>query len=89
MGKGYRTIQEYYFSVRPEGQILALTLENLKQALPNNHKFHDSLDATVALSFWNYGIARGISWDSAYWRQPIEATRQQDRDMPYSRGPAQ
>ena len=45
-GKGYRTIQEYYFSVGPEGQILALTLENLKQALPNNHKFHDSLDAT-------------------------------------------
>jgi len=45
-GKGYRTIQEYYFSVGPEGQILALTLENLKQALPNNHRFHDSLDAT-------------------------------------------
>jgi len=45
-GKGYRTIQEYYFSVGPEGHILALTLENLKQALPNNHRFHDSLDAT-------------------------------------------
>jgi hypothetical protein len=23
-----------------------LTLENLKQAFPDNHKFHDSLDAT-------------------------------------------
>ena len=45
-GKGYQFIREYYFSVGPEGQILALTLENLKQALPNNHKFHDSLDAT-------------------------------------------
>src|SRR6516162_9457315 len=45
-GKGYRTIQEYYFSVGPEGEVLPLTLENLKQALPNNHRFHDSLDAT-------------------------------------------
>src|SRR5215831_11626557 len=36
-GKGYRTIQEYYFSVGPEGEVLRLTLENLKQALPNNH----------------------------------------------------
>ena len=45
-GKGYRTIQEYYFSVGPDGDVLPLTLENLKQALPNNHRFHDSLDAT-------------------------------------------
>ena len=56
-GKGYRTIQEYYFSVGPEGYILALTLENLKQALPNNHRFHDSLDATFGPGRepWEYG----------------------------------
>ena len=56
-GKGYRTIQEYYFSVGPEGHILALTLENLKQALPNNHRFHDSLDATFGPGRepWEYG----------------------------------
>ena len=45
-GKGYQFIREYYFSVGPQGQILTLTLENLKQALPDNHTFHDSLDAT-------------------------------------------
>jgi len=45
-GKGYQFIREYYFSVGPEGQILTLTLENLKQALPDNHRFRDSLDAT-------------------------------------------
>jgi len=25
-----------------------LTLENLKQAFPDNHRFHDALDATFA-----------------------------------------
>jgi hypothetical protein len=45
-GKGFHTNLEYYFSAGPEGQILALTLENLKQAFPDNHRFHDSLDAT-------------------------------------------
>jgi hypothetical protein len=45
-GKTFNTRREYYFSVGPEGQILALTLNNLKQAFPDNHKFHDSLDMT-------------------------------------------
>jgi hypothetical protein len=45
-GKGFHTDLEYYFSAGPEGRILALTLENLKQAFPDNHRFHDSLDAT-------------------------------------------
>ena len=37
---------KYFFSAGLEGQIEALTLENLKKAVPDNHKFHDSLDAT-------------------------------------------
>ncbi len=37
---------EYYFSLGPEGSIEALTLNNLKQAVPDNHRFHDSLDMT-------------------------------------------
>jgi hypothetical protein len=45
-GKGFHTDIEYYFSVGAEGPILALTLENLKQAVPENHRFHDSLEAT-------------------------------------------
>lgn len=45
-GKGTHTIQEYFFSAGPDGPVLALTLENLKQAFPDNHKFHDGLDAT-------------------------------------------
>jgi hypothetical protein len=34
----------YFFSVGPTGDILPLTLLNLKNAFPENHKFHDSLD---------------------------------------------
>jgi hypothetical protein len=35
---------EYHFSVGPEGALRLLTLDNLKHAFPNNHKFHDGLD---------------------------------------------
>jgi hypothetical protein len=45
-GKGSHSVRKYYFSAGPDGQILALTLENLKQAFPDNHRFHDSLDVT-------------------------------------------
>lgn len=45
-GKGSHGVREYYFSTGPDGKILALTLENLKQGFPDNHRFHDSLDAT-------------------------------------------
>jgi len=47
-GKTFNTRRDYYFSVGPEGKIMALTLDNLKQALPDNHRFHDSLDMTFA-----------------------------------------
>lgn len=43
-GKGVpQTITEYYFSVGADGSIRPLTMENLKQAFPDNHKFHDLL----------------------------------------------
>ena len=45
-GRTTSSRREYYFSVGPEGKILALTLENLKQAVPDNHRFHDNLDMT-------------------------------------------
>lgn len=45
-GRTYRTVHEYYFSVGANGPIEALTLENLKHAFPDNHRFHDWLDAT-------------------------------------------
>lgn len=35
---------EYYFSIGPEGKIQPLSLDNLKSAFPDNHKFHDLLD---------------------------------------------
>ena len=35
----------YYFSTSPEAIPQLLTKENLKLAFPNNHKFHDELDA--------------------------------------------
>jgi hypothetical protein len=34
----------YFFSVGPIGDILPLTIANLKKAFPDNHAFHDSLD---------------------------------------------
>ncbi len=45
-GRTRRTVLEYYFSVGATGEIQALTLENLKRAFPDNHLFHDSIDAT-------------------------------------------
>ena len=34
----------YFFSVGPRGEILPLTILNLKKAFPENHAFHDFLD---------------------------------------------
>ena len=34
----------YFFSVGPNGDMLPLTIVNLKKAFPDNHTFHDSLD---------------------------------------------
>jgi len=36
----------YFFSVGPKGDVLPLTILNLKKAFPNNHTFHDLLDMT-------------------------------------------
>jgi hypothetical protein len=46
-GRGIHTVRGYFFSAGPDGPVLALTLENLKQAFPDNRRFHDVLDATV------------------------------------------
>ena len=45
--KDMRTVPEYHFSVGPTGAVMLLTINNLKRALPDNHKFHDSLDQMV------------------------------------------
>jgi hypothetical protein len=44
VGKSRHIVNVYYFSVGPTGRVLELTLQNLKEALPENHAFHDSLD---------------------------------------------
>ncbi len=44
-GRGIHTIRGYFFSAGPDGPVLALTLENLKKAFPDNQRFHDALDA--------------------------------------------
>lgn len=38
--RGFR----YFFSVGAGGQVVPLTVENLKRAFPDNHAFHDALD---------------------------------------------
>jgi hypothetical protein len=40
---------EYFFSVLPDGVLQALTIENLKNAFPDNHNFHYSIDANFKL----------------------------------------
>lgn len=40
--RGYR----YFFSVAAGGDVMPLTIDNLKRAFPNNHAFHDALDVT-------------------------------------------
>jgi hypothetical protein len=53
-GKGMpHLIRSYFFSVGAVGPILSLTLQHLKQALPDNHRFHDLLDA-------NFGAGQKI-----------------------------
>lgn len=44
-GKNIKTITEYYFSKDSNGDLVKLSLINLKKAFPENHKFHDLLDA--------------------------------------------
>jgi hypothetical protein len=46
-GRGIHTIRGYFFSAGPDGSVLALKLEILKQAFPDNRRFQDALDATV------------------------------------------
>ncbi len=44
-GKRSRIEKRYYFSATGNGELVELTLANLKQAFPLNQKFHDILDA--------------------------------------------
>lgn len=37
---------DYFFSVGADGPVLRLTRQNLKEAFPDNHRFHDALDQT-------------------------------------------
>lgn len=43
-GKVHTQKTNYYFSKLPDGNIMDLTLFNLKRAYPENHKFQDLLD---------------------------------------------
>lgn len=44
-GKGGSTLKTtFYFSKDAQGQILELTIYNMKAAFPDNHKFHDLID---------------------------------------------
>jgi len=43
--KNQQAVTHYYFSLTASGRVQKLTLTNLKSTVPNNHKFHDALDA--------------------------------------------
>jgi hypothetical protein len=38
------TDKAYFFSVGPDGEVIPLSIVNLKKAFPDNHRFHDALD---------------------------------------------
>jgi len=44
-GKTFVASSSFYFSVGASGPIQRLTLDNVKRAFPENHAFHDKLDA--------------------------------------------
>ena len=44
-GRGRHTVRVYFFSEGADGPVLALTSADLKKAFPDNHKFHEALDA--------------------------------------------
>jgi len=44
-GKGIRKERKYFFSTYGKGEILPLTIDNLKKSFPDNHLFHVLLDA--------------------------------------------
>ncbi len=52
-GRVRSKVMDYFFSVGQDGPILLVTLENLKHAFPDNHRFHDLLDA-------NFGRGQNI-----------------------------
>ncbi len=39
-----KQVTKYFFSKTGDSDVLALTIENLKQAFPENHKMHDNID---------------------------------------------
>lgn len=44
LGKGIKRERKYYYSVTGKGEILALTILNLKRSFPDKHQFHNFLD---------------------------------------------
>lgn len=61
--KGTPAQTYYFFSISAEGEVFDLSLFNLKKAVPDNHKFHDLLDA----EFGNGGdLARYDSFHKVY-----------------------
>lgn len=45
--KTFFTEKKYYFSAKGDGKLIELSKENLRNAFPENHKFHDMLDAQI------------------------------------------
>ena len=43
--KGFKLEKQYYFSTKGDGKLIELTINNIKQSFPDNHKLHDMMDA--------------------------------------------
>ena len=44
-GKGVKKERKYFYSTSGNGEIIPLTINNLKRSFPDKHLFHDFLDA--------------------------------------------
>ncbi|OQP63803.1 hypothetical protein A3860_22965 [Niastella vici] len=58
---------KYFFTTSASEILQPLTLENLKKAFPNNHPFHDALDATFKgdkelTSYDNFHKMYKVNW---------------------------
>ncbi len=43
--KGLKMEKQYYFSRKGDGKIIELTIDNVKQAFPDNHPLHDAISS--------------------------------------------
>ena len=71
VGKRFEIVKDHYFSIGANEPLLPLTLEALKKAYPDNHKFHDLLTLAYARD------AELMKWDAFHHQYLVARLLQQ------------